>query len=160
MSEPRYDFCLAVVREFDLIGYRLEHIFLLYTPDLPQEDRLRREWCEDRGIQQQILENIEECHDKRHHPKSLRLNASEDDDLGTLYLWGVVPILSVTKGTVFKKMEGVGFVREGKIVTDRTLYSAGLQSWFASLCEELYKKGGGKYLITNRKQSEVSKYAL
>jgi hypothetical protein len=158
MSEPRYDFCLAVVRKRTQLGYILDRIFLFHTPSLPQSDTERRNWYKGMENRQGIVSQIDRCYiSRRVHPYPPLESLIMIDDL---YLWGIIPILTVLNENVCTRIIPRNFGRRDRVVEEYLLFQHNLGAWFARLCEELNKMGGGKYIITDTSQSEVSRYSL
>lgn len=158
MSEPRYDFCLAVVRRRNQLGYVLDRIFLFHTPSLPQEDIERRKWYECLENRWGIVHQIERHYiSKRVHPYPPLESLAMIDDV---CLWGVIPILTVLNDTVRERIISRNFVRKDLVVEEYLLCQHNLGTWFAGLCGELNKRGGGKYILTDTSEPEVSRYAL
>ncbi len=159
MSEPRYDFCLAVVREYCQVGYALHKICLFYTPNLPQEDSERREWFRYMNNRSGICAQLEHKYRRRSHsfyPYPQGSMGKED-----LCLWGIVPILtSSVPPVISEKVIKPNAARKDILIDEFFLWQNDLGEWFAGLCVGLNKMGGGKYLLTNTTQLEVSRHAL
>jgi len=162
MPEPRYDFCLAVVREFTAIGYELRGVHLIYHPSIPQKDHERIIFVSQKAFHQEICREISGTFvtGKRYPEVKLKNKKGEGEGL---FLWGVVPILttdSVKVISVIGKTINLTELDRPVFISHWCIYKCGLNKWFSDLCKQLVVKGGAQYLICTFKQQEVSKWAL
>ncbi len=158
MSEPRYDFLLAVLRRRTLIGYALVGVSVIYNPQIPQDNSSRREYVGDKYL----LSGVERELCIEH---GLPVNSIEFEREGVpkngVILWGVVPILGVYS-TVVKKISGYS-LPDGEVnflLSQEFIRKNRLEKWFEEMCTQLHKLGGGKYMITRVQKPEVPRFAL
>ncbi len=156
MPEPRYDFCLAVVRKHGYGGFEIHKVFLVYVPEMPQQAGDRRSWLRSRERIEDISRQI----------SSLLGGASinprmRKSDYGELHLWAVVPMLSVTSAQVMRSAQYDRVPpRYYCMVYDAAQMSAcNLSEFFRKLCVEFHKRGGGQFVVKQNKK-EVSDYLL
>ncbi len=158
MSEPRYDFLLAVLRRHTRIGYELLGVSVIYNPQIPQNNSFRREYVRDKYL----LSGVEREMCIEH---GLPVNSIEFEregvPKGAVVLWGVVPILGV-HAAVVKKLLG-HYRPDGEthfLLTREFIRKNRLEKWFEGMCTELHRLGGGKYIITSTQTPEVPRFAL
>jgi len=162
MPEPRYDFCIAVVREFTAIGYELRGMHLIYHPDIPQGDRERRTFVLQGAFHQEICNEMSKTFVTRKRYPEVKLKNKKGEGEG-FFLWGVVPMLTTDSAKVIRaigKTIDLTELDRPVFISHWCIYQCRLNKWFSNLCKQLVAKGGAQYLICTFKQQEVSKWAL
>lgn len=157
MPEPRYDFCLAVIRKYEAgMGYTLNQVIPVYCSSIPQDDRARREWCSNRERLLQLGRTIRFAYGRPIYDRSN--NHAPNDYV----LWGLIPLLGTHQKIVEKVLKG--FPDTGSVPCVLTqefiVYTPGVAAWFETVCGELTKMRGGKWVIRNSSTAEVSRYCL
>lgn len=155
MSEPRYDFCLAVLRKNTALGFRIEYIFLVYVPDLPQQAHERKKWISKQSTFDTITDQI-----KRLCGYTVMKRGAKSSK-GYVHLWAIVPMLSVTNESIIKRVShSRGFPgAQLEVLSDTHINTYNLSDFFNKLCNDLHKHGGGRYL-RKRGEKEVPRYVV
>ncbi len=158
MSEPRYDFLLAVLRRRTPIGYELVGVSVIYNPHIPQNNSLRRKYVGDKYLLSGIEREL--CIEHKLPVNSIEFER-ESVPKNAVILWGVVPILGVHSAVV-KKLFGY-YLPVDKLhflLSREFIHKNRLEKWFEEMCSDLHKIGGGKYIITSTRTPEVPRFAL
>jgi hypothetical protein len=131
---------------------------VIYNPQIPQNNSFRRKYVGDKYLLSGVEREM--CGEHKLPVNSIEFER-EGAPMGTVILWGVVPILGVHPGVV-KKLLG-HYQPDGEthfLITRELIHKNRLEKWFEGMCAELHKLGGGKYLITSIQTPEVPRFAL
>lgn len=158
MSEPRYDFCVVVVREKTDIGYMFKGLSVVYNPCIPQHYHERRKWSQDPYALHDVWKVLED----RVYCEQL-YRRKPQCPIGGYVMWDIVPILGFDR-KVAKKIVKIECLKAdvdyNYVVTTDFIREHKLQKWFEELCNAFHKMGGGKYIITSSRHPEVSRFTL
>jgi len=155
MSEPRYDFILAVVRQQVFGGlYKLYEVFLIYAPNLPQGGYERRIWCSDT---KNLKEVARVCGGKI-------FQRLEPTEVGKLHLTGVVPMLEVVSDelTTLLKEKSKGNLLISLSSSGLMNKNLELQTLFLHFCGVLKKRSpnAGNFYVRNIAEPEVPRHLI
>lgn len=156
MFKPQYNFCLAVIRKKETIGFTLREIMLVYTPGIPQHDRARRKWCKDRRRLFSLACHMSAMKDRNISPRF------HNHDIGDLVLWDIIPILDSHQNSITRLSVERTVSPDSVIILDPEflMNTPGAIKWFKDVCDEFHRFGGGKYLLIQGNQKEVPLWAL
>lgn len=156
MPEPRYDFCLAVFRQWEPEGFVLKSICLVYVPDMPQQDRARQAWLRKKRTFRSIAYQARALFGDR-----VIYKRTDRSNMGDLHLWALVPILWVTPAHVIKSVQydRVFPWTECMMYSSSQISGHNLTKFFRRLCADFNKRGGGRYVL-ERNQKDVLDYLL